>query len=244
MKHEQNQNARLNALQGQVSLLSAKLEDNKEALKFTSSVTPDGFDYLALGNSITLHGITDFWWGEWGMAASALSSDYYHKVVDRLKSKKGSDINSVAYNYHVWEVQAHDRGETHTFLDKYLVDGIDLITLQLSENAADLRTFSEDLESLLRYIKDKCPNAQLVVVDDFWSAEKSAIKKAVCEKLKIGFVDLSEIRGKQEYMAGMGTVVLGADEKEHTILHAGVASHPNDKGMTYIAEGIVGKVQR
>lgn len=240
MKHEKAQNEEINALQGQIAILNEKLAGDSEAMKFTASVD-DGFDYLAIGNSITLHPITDFWWGEWGMAASTPELDYYHLVTEDLENQYGS-VNSARYNYYVWEIQAHDRTETYDFLDNWIVDGIDLITVQLSENASDLSTFHADFESLLRHIQEKCPSAEIVVIDDFWSDEKSRMKKSVCENMNISFADLSDIRGKSEYQAGMETKVHGTDGEEHIIEHSGVAAHPGDEGMRYIAEKVIEEI--
>lgn len=43
------------------------------------------------------------------------------------------------------------------------------------------------------------------------------MKRSVCAELAILFVDLSDIRRKAKYQAGMGTVVSGVDE-ENTLL--------------------------
>lgn len=241
LKHEKAQNEKINTLQGQVTLLNEKLAGNSEAAEFTSSVG-DGFDYLAIGNSITRHGICDYWWGEWGMAASEPSKDYYHKVVEGLVKKHGH-INTAVCTGYVWEVQSHDRDETFEILDSWLVPSIDLITVQLSENASDLSTFEKDCESLFLHIREMCGDeCQIIVVDDLWSDEKSEIKKAVCEAMNIPFVDLSDIRGKSEYQAVLGTKVHGTDGEEHTIEHSGVAAHPGDEGMKAIAERVLEEI--
>lgn len=239
-KHEQRQDQQLAALQKQISLLSAKVEDNSPAAAFTSSIS-DAYDYLAIGNSITLHPVTDFWWSEDGMAASKPELDYYHRVIEGLETEYG-EINSIAYNYNVWEVQSHDRTETYEFLDQWLCPGIDLVTVQLSENCADVSTFSVDFTSLLLHIREKTGGAEIIVIDDFWSYEKHAMKKAVCEKLDVHFVDLSDIQGVDAFKAGMGAIVLGDDGEEHKVEHSGVANHPGDIGMAVIAERILEKI--
>ena len=222
-------------------MLNEKLAEDSEAVEFASSVG-DGFDYLVIGNSITRHGICDYWWGEWGMAVSELSRDYYHMVVEGLEKEYGLINTSVCTGY-VWEVQSHDRDETFEILDSWLVPGIDCITVQLSENASDLSTFEKDCESLFLHIREMCGDeCQIIVVDDFWSDEKSEMKKRVAEELGLCFVDLSDIRGKSEYQAGMGTVVSGLDGIEHIIEHSGVAAHPGDEGMKYIAEKVIEEI--
>ena len=170
------------------------------------------------------------------MAATQPKFDYYHRIIDGLGKEK---INSSAYNYSVWEVQAHDRSETYEFLDKWLTEGIDLVTVQLSENCNDTKTFIDDFRSLLLHIREKTGDAHIIVIDDFWSKEKHDMKKTVCEALDIDFVDLSDIRGIDKYKAGIGTVVIGQDGKEHVIEHDGVAAHPGDEGMKIIAERVL-----
>ena len=60
--------------------------------------------------------------------------------------------------------------------------------------------------------------------------------------MNIPFVDLFDIRGKTEYQAGIGTRVQGADRKGRTIEHSGVAAHPGDEGMKYIAEKVLEEI--
>ena len=240
IKHERGQTAAINDLRGKVALLQEKNTEFSGVNEFVKAVSNESFDYLAIGNSITLHPITDFWWGEWGMAASTEENDYYHRTVRGLEKRLNTDINSVAYNYSVWEVQGYDRTETYEFLDKYLTEGIDLITVQLSENASDLSNYEIDLKVLLQHIEDRCgDDTQVIVIDDFWSAEKHEMKKVVCDELGIDFVDLSDLRGNDIYQAGMGTIVFGEDGKEHIIEHSGVAAHPGDRGMEVIAERVL-----
>lgn len=45
------------------------------------------FKYLAIGNSITQHGICDYWWNKHGMAASREDRDYVHLVKNGIGDK-------------------------------------------------------------------------------------------------------------------------------------------------------------
>ena len=70
--HESNQQNRIKAVEDKITLLQA--ESNKKVVQWDS----ENYNYLAIGNSITLHGINDYWWNECGMAASTLENDYVH----------------------------------------------------------------------------------------------------------------------------------------------------------------------
>ena len=108
-----------------------------------------------------------------------------------------------------------------------------------------MTTFETDYEELIQYIKVGAPNAQIIVIDDFWdSGDKSLMKKVASERENVDFVSLEEIKGKPKYQAGIGTVVYDKDGNEHTIEHDGVASHPGDKGMSYIAEVVENVIKK
>lgn len=47
----------------------------------------------------------------------------------------------------------HDRREILFLLDGLLSEELDLVMIQLSENAADLSTFESDFEELIRYVQ-------------------------------------------------------------------------------------------
>jgi hypothetical protein len=236
VQYERNQNNEINDLQNRVMMLDKKINNN-DGMTWRSG---GGYNYFAIGNSITVHPIVDYWWAEDGMAASSPEKDYFHIVSSDLKEIYGEDVVAYAYNLAAWETQAHDRAETYGLLDEYLSPEIDLITVQLSENCSDLNTFLYDFTALLEHIKDECgEDVQIVVIDDFWDIDKGKMKKTVCEEMNIDFVDLSDIRNDEIYMAGMGTVVEGDDGIEHVIEHDGVARHPGDDGMGMIAERVL-----
>ena len=65
---------------------------------------------------------------------------------------------------------------------------------------------------------------------------KDAVKRSAAEEAGVTNVDLAEIRDDPNYEVGMGTMVEGDDGKEHEIEHPGVAKHPEDTGMKWIAK--------
>ncbi len=199
----------------------------------------EGYDYLAIGNSITWHRICEYWWNEIGMAATTAEKDYYHQVVKNLEDKFGN-VNSKAYSFIAWETLATDRAETYALIDLYLNDKLDLVTIQLGENIQNTETIDRDYIELVNYIKQKAPNAKILLIGNFWSNSKvenakiNASKETGCE-----YVDLTFIQNKEEYQNKVGDIVYDAEGNEHPIDLNAVAAHPNDKAMKYIANEIL-----
>lgn len=235
-KHEKRQSEEINRLKSSISLIEAKVNRKNNKIEWLDT----GYNYLAIGNSITSHPLADYWWNEnVGMAASTEDKDYVHLIGKWLKDNKKEEVMFQAYNFCVWEVQAKDRAETLSLLDPYLSDKLDLITIQLSENATDIATFETDCVELYRYISKRAPEAQIIVIDDFWDAgDKANVKQKAAETCGIDFISLSNIKGNKEFQAGKGTVVYDKAGGAHIIEHDGVAIHPGDDGMTYIAEAV------
>lgn len=203
---EEMQNKEIDQLTEDVNCLKAEINSLKN-LDDDAEDSNTGFGYLAIGNSITWHGIADYWWNEIGMAASSADKDYVHRVVSYLQDQYGQ-VNYNAYNFYVWEVQGADRAETLQLLDEYLDEKLNLVTIQLGENVTDMETFETDYEELIRYVQQKAPEAQIIVVDEFWRDDnKSAQKVEAVNNTGVQFVNLDEIKEKAEYQCGIGTMV-------------------------------------
>jgi hypothetical protein len=173
------------------------------------------------------------------MAASVPEKDYVHLIEAGLKKHEGK-VTSHVYNFCAWETSASDRAETLMQLDVFLSDKIDLITIQLGENAGDVSTYESDFEELIAYIQEKAPKASIYIVGDFWSYEdRDEQKETAAESMKIPYISLSEIKDNKDYQVGLGTTVYGDDGESHVVEHNGVAKHPGDKGMAYIAEEVL-----
>lgn len=228
IKHEKSQQDRIASLECKVNLLQA--ESNKSTVNWNQ----DDYNYLAIGNSITIHPLNEYWWNECGMAATSAENDYVHIVTSAL------DAKFYAYNFATWEMMGYDRGETLSLLDGLLSEELDLVTIQLSENASDLSTFESDFEELIRYVQKGAPDAQILVIGDFWDKEqRGEMKQQACEATGVEFVSLDEIKGLEEYQCGMDTTVYDSEGNPHTVEHDGVAKHPGDTGMKWIADRII-----
>ncbi len=217
----------------------SEMQDQIDRILGKAEYSDTAFNYLAIGNSITLHSLADYWWNEIGMAATTEDKDYVHLVADYLKQNRGG-VCFYAMNYYKWENQAHDRAETYEVLDPYLSPKLNLVTIQLSENVSDTTTFETDLEALINYVKEKAPDAQILVIDDFFNdGDKEEMKKTAAANTGVQFLSLDEIKGNPEYTCGLGTVVFDAVGNGHIVEHGGVAAHPGDKGMQFIADTII-----
>lgn len=173
------------------------------------------------------------------MAATSAENDYYHIVLSHIK-EANDDISSYAFNFAIWEMLYMDRAETLKVLDHYLDESLDLITVQLGENAQNLDTFESDFEYLISHIQEESPSAEVIVIGDFWENEnRDEMKKEATEKCGVKYISLIEIKDKKEYQCGIGTAVFDEKGNEHIVEHAGVAAHPNDKAMKYIADRII-----
>ncbi len=219
---------KISQLQNQIDKLNIKVEYSDNA-----------FNYLAIGNSITLHAVTDYWWNEVGMAATEADKDYVHLISNYLKDQYG-DVCCYSTNFSLWERQSHDRAETYDDIDKFLSMKLNLVTIQLGENVDDPTTFESDLEELIEYVQKKAPKAEILVIDNFWDDEKiESMKIEASNNTNVKFISLDEIKNKPEYQCGLGTIVFDKAGNEHTVEHEGVARHPNNDGMKYIADKII-----
>lgn len=238
IKHELKQNEEIRELQYKVDFLK------RQTFVKTIEWSDDNYNYLAIGNSITIHGYADYWWNDKnGMAASKEDTDYVHIIKSFLESKKDK-VQVEAFSFCEWERLSHDRAETLTLLDNYLDNNINLITIQLGENATDLITFESDFEYLINYVKDKAPEAQIIVIGDFYEYNgRDQLKKTASNNCGVQYISLEKIKDNKDYQAGLGTIVYGDNGEKHIIEHEGVAKHPGDKGMKYIADKVIEKIQ-
>ena len=251
IRHEQKQAQTISSMQEQITSLHQALVTATEAIQdvqrtiqdsnVTVAYAEEGYNYLAIGNSVTRHLPNEDWWSDAGMAASTPDHDYFHLVTEAIReAHPDEEVCSFAVNLVQWEHQANDRAETYIHIDPYLSSRLDLVTIQLGENAEDLTTYRQDLSELIRHIRGTSPESRIVVIDDVWYGDAhSSDRRLAAEENGCAFVDLEEIRDNPEYIAGMGQLVYGRNGAEHVIEHEGVAKHPNDLGMEAIAEGIL-----
>ena len=199
--------------------------------------------WLAFGNSITKHGITDFWWGEWGMAATVKEKDYVHVLNGLLEEKYNNTIDFEPVNIAPWE------GDSKTFdkeqINKYLDGTEDVVVIRIGENVGGntLAAYKEELSALVKYMKSRSPNACYVITGNFWTNKaKDEVQKAVAEEYGCLWLTLDQF-DTDENKCTLDTKVFGDDGKWHVISEGGetapgVAAHPSDIGMENIAKSI------
>ena len=220
----------VNVKPASIPLTTEKIFNNKPQTK----------NILIIGNSISIHGICEYWWGNWGMAASSKEKDYAHILANKIS--KDNNVNLAITNYALWEVNSHDRSEFLDLLKPILEYKYDYIIIQLGENITkDTKTLVSDFSSLVNYISNNNKKSKIVVIGNFWKNKKiDKIKIDISNRYKLSYVDLKEIQNKK-YQAGIGYKVCD-NNSEHFVEHDGVAKHPNDLAMQYIADKIYEKI--
>ena len=234
---------RIGELEEKVSELQMQLAQVNPGPDTAKKLWPrDSFNYLAIGNSLTRHGVCKYWWNPVGMAASDADHDYFHLVKSGLRKRFGK-VTAHAINFSTWEINGHDRDQTFSKIDDLLGERISLVTIQLGENVKDFKTFKADYVSLIEHIRRKTNGkAQIIVIGDFWKDDPT--RAAAAKKCGVDFVSLDEARkDPAKYRSKIGAVVFDADGNRHIINHAGVAKHPGDEGMAFIATQVLNAVK-
>ena len=235
--HEKNQDRKIN----DILYLLKELDGSRElaCYEFMEKCQGGEYNFLAIGNSITKHQVCEFWWDEIGMAASSEENDYFHQVTTELEKQYG-DVNSFSYNFSSWEMSASDRNRTLSLLEEVVNPYLDLVVIQLGENINNTDTLETDFKNLIDYIKSASPKAEILVIGNFWENEKvDGIKEKAAFEKGVLYISLKEIQGKREYQSSVGNTVYDKEGNSHKIEEKGVARHPGDVGMDYIAQQII-----
>jgi len=187
---------------------------------------------LFVGNSITRHGPADYlgWFGDWGMAASAIEKDYVHLTAAALKKEWGSVDICITQaadwerNYTDPELLARQYAAARDF-------HADVVVIRLGENVIretyDYEAFVKAYADMVHFFAHK-EGVKVVLTDLVWAHE--GIDKGIHQaaaNLGMEIVPMHDIGEEDRYSA------------KGLFEHAGVAGHPGDLGMQEISDRIV-----
>jgi len=208
---------------------------------------PNAYRILFVGDSITLHGVSDStrrdlgWDHVAGMAASAPERDYVHLLAARIQDAMPERKVEIYYDSQVTREIEHGFKEgtfaaKHARLQTIAADlRPHLVVIQLGEHEMQERGVEylrASCDRLLGALKALAPESGVICAgvwlpgdktagrDHYSSGWGAAVENAMrssCEKHGIPFASVRDLAGDPS-CRGWGT-------------HAGVQWHPNDKGM-------------
>jgi hypothetical protein len=181
---------------------------------------------VVLGNSITYAPANPSigWNGNWGMAASALDSDYVHILTRRLKASNAAN-ELMSKNIAAFESE-FDTYNIAANLQTYRDFKPDLLILRIGENVTrktDSVLFAQKYVELLNYFRSANANIKILAVGSVWPEREMSDKVL---KKNSDYVSLAAMHAELSFFAfGLFT-------------DPGVQSHPSNKGMRYISDRI------
>lgn len=205
-------------------------------------------EMAVMGNSFTIHPVTDYWWGEWGMAAACRDSDYCHILQQLITQWQDGDKPEMT----IHNVADFERGHGSPSVRDKTVGKLsgteDLIVLRLGECVSNFTDYTEDLEALIDQIKAHSPNAAIVMSGSFWpSSQRDDSQSASALSRSCIWCPLRSLCSK-ETMATINDKVYGDDNEWHFIkdgglMAQGVANHANNLGHRLIAENLFDSIR-
>lgn len=221
----------IQSLTAEIQYLDQRMTQSLDYYEYDFEYSENGINYLAIGNSLTL--ISS--WSR-GICSTKPDNDYFHLVVSKLEEQFGN-VTAYPYNFSTWE-RLDNKEKAYSLLECCLSEKLDIISIQLGENLANITSYEQDLNGLVQFIKTKVPDAKIVIIGDWWSQDRNTIRENVAASNTVLFADLSEIIGDEKYQSITGTEceledgsVIEVSEVAHT--------HPGDLGMKYIADKVI-----
>lgn len=207
--------------------------------------TPDLLPHhvLCLGNSITRHTPYDAvnWYSDHGMAASKPENDYCH-VLQSLMRQHNSETTVTPLNIADWERDFSLDLDIKLFA--YCKDK-DIIVIRLGENvpAENEESFSDALSKLIEHCQQYTKH--IILTGEYWpSPKKEQAVKDNAKKYGLPYVEISWIweEHRDECSPKEGDTLYDKDGQPYQIVGDFILTHPNDKGMEYIAKAIYEKI--
>ena len=193
-----------------------------------------GLRILFVGNSITRHGpkAEIGWYHDFGMAASDISKDYVHLVLNEFSAKQ--EISYCICQAAEWEWKYKIGTEVLNLYEAAKKFNADIIIMRIIENCniSDFNgeLFEREYKKLIDYL-NYSGKARIILTTSFWKhpGDNNIIK--VGEDNGYETIYLGDL-GELDEMKAIGK-----------FQHRGVSIHPGDKGMRAIADRILNKIK-
>lgn len=222
----------------QIRKNTVKAENQLKETEYVTFENPQGMGVrvMFVGNSITLHGVAHDigWHHRWGMAASAKDKDYVHRLMSKIDMVKEDAA------YCICQVASWERGymggteKMYPFFESARAFHADIIVLRFIENCPmdgfDAEIFQSELGKLLAYL-NPAGTEKTIITTGFWRHCGDEAIRRFAQVHGIPLAELGDLGEKDEMKA------IGLFE------HEGVANHPGDLGMQYIAGRIYEKLE-
>lgn len=195
---------------------------------------------VVVGNSLTYN------WGNFGLAASNPTLDWYAHVKDYILGVNPKAVFN-RFGLGDWESSTSTADRDTVFnneMKPVLSTDTDLVIVQLGDNInADEKnaTFGNDAKKLIQNIKLVSPKATIVWVATWYQSYPNITTdiKSACESEGATYVAIHSIAQQSGTSSYIGATQTDADGNTRTIDNSGRASHPGDKGHQLIADEVI-----
>lgn len=173
--------------------------------------------------------------GEWLLRISEL--DFCGRLKNHFENSELDKLNIA-----IWE---NNLDYDLNLLTPITTKSYDYIIFKLGENVNDndRNRYKEDFRNMINHFKQS--DSKIIIVSTVWNeyefdiygnpfvveSVKDRVMKEVAEEDDYIFVDISEMRNNSENYAW------------NEYINQGIASHPNDYGMLFIANKIIEKIE-
>lgn len=186
---------------------------------------------LILGNSIVRHPPLPSiaWNNNWGMAASAIDSDFVHILIRNIKSKDSTchvmyeNIADFEKDYITWDYRK---------ADTFARFKPDLIVMRIAENVNDQQAEENNFIKYYDSLINRIDTSAMVFVCNGWWKNKHVNRLIEQYATESGYPFIN-----QSGLYSPATLALGQYENPD------VQQHPNNRGMQKIAESIWNEIR-
>ncbi len=197
---------------------------------------------LVVGNSLTQHGRADYleWYNECGMAASSLENDFAHQLQSMLQASQPDVVLSLT-TAHIADERNSMTGTgagSWTSTGEALANtNADIIVFELGDNykgTLDWANYGLNYVNTIHEIVAGAVGSPKILVTSNWYADatRDALNQQVVATVGATFVSLTYISNDPSNWG------MNEDYAQPAWATNGVGSHPGDKGMAMIAEGL------